>query len=124
MQRTRVRLRSTSAWAFASAGACRARSMSMAATTMRWRWCGSFRPATEASASFRLRARQPLPPFATQSFQRMEFGFVIHLLAAANPVAEVDVRKTTRFRFADMIDDHVGAEAAHMLAGMEEAVDH
>src|SRR3569832_672715 len=64
------------------------------------------------------------PAVAGQRFHRLEAGLVGHLLAALDPIAEIDVRDAAAFRVADVVEDHVGAETACILARMEEAVDH
>ena len=63
-------------------------------------------------------------PFGAKASSGEKRDLVIHLLGAAHPIAQIDVRQAARPRRLHMIQDHVGAQAAGILAGMEEGIDH
>src|SRR5262245_43172787 len=64
----------------------------------------------------------PLPALRPEALDRPEAGLVSHLAAAADPVAEVDVGQAVAHRLPQQPDDHVAAQAARRLLGVEEAV--
>ena len=49
---------------------------------------------------------------------------VAHLVTLLDPVAKIDVRQTIVFSAADMIEDHIGAEAALLRLRLEIGIDH
>src|SRR5690349_7174963 len=70
---------------------------------------------------FHRRVRPPLA--AEQQFQRPEVGFVIHLVRAGDPIAQIDVWETRRARLLDVIEDRIDAWASFWLAWIEERID-
>src|SRR5215471_18794952 len=76
-----------------------------------------------AAAKSSLRV-QRFPAILGQRFQRRKADLVVHLLAAAHPIAQIDIRQRAQPGRHYMIQDHVGAEAAANPAGMEEGIVH
>src|SRR4051812_23005102 len=90
-----------------------------------------FHPAIGNSASRPQRNKraeglnlQRLPAIRGQRLQRRIAGLVVHLLAAAHPIPQIDVWEPRGAGEPHMIQDHIAAQAAPILAGMKEAVDH
>ncbi len=67
--------------------------------------------------------REPLPAILAESLKRQRSRLVVHFLATAPPLAEIDVSKVRSARRTHMIEAHRGAEAARLFARMEKAVD-
>ena len=55
---------------------------------------------------------------------RLEAVLVAHLARAIDPIAEIDEGEPEAPRKLDLLEDHVGAEAARRLVRIVEAVDH
>ncbi len=56
--------------------------------------------------------------------ERLVAGLVVHLGAARNPVAEIDVRQAGLGGQRDVVEDDVAAEAVAGEVGVEEGIDH
>ncbi len=64
------------------------------------------------------------PARASQHFLRLEALLVAHLLRALDPVAEIEIRHADLARVLQVLEDHVGAEAALRGFRLVERVDH
>src|SRR5579885_1306025 len=64
------------------------------------------------------------PALGSESLLRFEAVLVAHLARALDPVADIDERLALAPRIFDVVEDHIGAEAALLLVRIVEAVDH
>lgn len=72
---------------------------------------------------FDLIGRNSLPRPPNQPLNRLKVNLVAHLAAFFDPVAEVDIGEFAAFRFGDLPEDAVGAEAKGGAFGVVEGVD-
>src|SRR5262249_27757608 len=70
------------------------------------------------------RLDRPHPALRGEVLLRLEAVLVAHLARAIDPVAEIDEGKPEAPRELDLIEDHVGAEAARGHFRVVEAVHH
>src|SRR6266700_2470344 len=67
--------------------------------------------------------RQHLPAVLAERLERPEARLIGHLLALADPIAEIDVGQDCGARVADQPVHHERSDAALAVLGLEEAVD-
>src|SRR5690348_3298318 len=68
--------------------------------------------------------RRADPALGGEALLRLEAVLVAHLARALDPIAEIDEGMALAAGEVDMIEDHVGAEAAMGLVRVVEAVHH
>src|ERR1700678_1497549 len=76
-----------------------------------------------ASCEYATSVVDPGPAGRPQQLQRAEAGLVVHLVAALDPVAQVDEGQGGLLGVADVVEDRERAQAAARLVRIEEAVD-